>query len=136
MKRLIIFLLAFYLMFSASFASGLTLNKKDRLDDYEMSVLKLTKEQRALIPKNPKKEFSITINLSEEQIKVIEKESGCVVNTLNVWSVAFTKNTCTCESSNVSLLISNNRIEVPHFLLLPNRIKNQKETEKLIKSRQ
>ena len=123
-------------MFSTPFASGLTLNKKNRLDDYEMSVLRLTKEQRALIPKNKKEEFCITINLSKEQIKILEKESGCVVSTLNVWSVAFAKNNCTCESSNVSLLISKNRIEVPHFLLLPNKIKSQKETEKFIKSHQ
>jgi hypothetical protein len=118
------------MIFNATYASGLTLNKKNRLDDYEMSVLKLTTEQMALIPKNKNEEFSITIKLSKKQIEVLKKESGCDVNTLNVWSVALAKNTCTCESSNVSLLISKSKIEVPHFLLLPNKEKNQIEMEK------
>jgi hypothetical protein len=59
----------------------------------------------------------VRITLTPEQQDVLKHEAGFEPDELHILSLAFAKETCTCELLNVGIRFRHDHVEVPHNLL-------------------
>jgi hypothetical protein len=85
----------------------------DRVKGWSTTVIVLTADQQHVLDTSQ----AVRIALTSEQQGMLKHEAGFEPEELHVLSLAFSKETCTCELLNVGIRFRHNRVEVPHNLL-------------------
>lgn len=114
-KRLVAYLAVFGIVIGfmqTILADGISF-EGDRVKGWSTTVIVLTADQQHVLDTSQ----AIRITLTPEQQDMLKHEAGFEPEELHVLSLAFAKETCTCELLNVGIRFSHNRVEVPHTLL-------------------
>lgn len=109
------FLLSILIFCSFSFGDGMNF-WGNRLSGYTTSTITLTESQINSL-QNIDSLRVINIELTDSQKDFINQNSRYEMDSLEVYSLRFAKNTCTCEAFDFGILFSANRVEIPHRYL-------------------